>query len=282
MHKRVRDLISGEPRRSLEYIGNGYAVDETGKPYYVESVEQRETRRRIMAQKGNGRPRAFMWNRMEHVTEIAEKLTPAQCGHFLVLSSFINYDGLLVKSENNSEAMSTSDMQRVLRLDGSKSSTFYDFMDACESNGIILERERGHYYVNPRYHFRGKTEGDRVVKAYITRLREMSSEISAHNIGILYRMIPYVHVDTNILCANPDEKIPKLIRKLNRKELAQLTGLSVGTISRVTGRLIFEGSPVFANIRTATDGAYYMLNPSIFERKEREYTPTEKAVFGLD
>lgn len=282
MNKCMREVLSGEPRRSLNYVGNGYALDETGKPYYVESVEQRENRRRIMAQKGEGRKRSFVWNRMESIAEVTDKLTPAQCGHLLILSSFINYDGLLVKNENNAEAMSTADMRRILRLQGTKESTFYDFLNACEMNNIIEERSKGYYYVNPRFHFRGKTEGDRVVKSYITRLREMSSDIGAHNTGILYRMLPYVHVDTNILCANPNEQVPKLIRKLNRKELADLTGLSVGTISRVTGRLIFEGHPVFANIRTATDGAYYMLNPTIFERKEREYNPTERAIFGLD
>lgn len=282
LRSKMNAIRSGAPRGTLEYVTNGYAVDETGKPYHVESVEQRETRRRIMAQKGEGRTRSFVWNRMENITEVTDNLTPAQCGHLLVLSSFINYNGLLVKSENVAEAMSTEDMQKVLRLEGSKSSTFYDFLNACESGGIIEERAIGHYYVNSRFHFRGKTEGDRVVKSYITRLREMSTSIGAHNTGILYRMLPYVHVDTNILCANPDEQIPKLIRKLNRKELAEATGLNVGTISRVTGRLIFEGHPVFANIRTATDGAYYMLNPSIFERKVREYTTTEKAIFGLD
>lgn len=281
MDKRIKEIINGAPRRTLSYVGNGFARDETGKAFYIESVEERENRRRIMAQKGEGRKRSFVWNRMETINEVTESLTPAQCGHLLVLTSFINYEGLLIKSENSKEPMNTADMRKALRLEGSKESTFYDFLTACKRVGIIVEKG-GLFYVNERFHFRGKTEGDRVVKSYITRLREMSKEISAHNIGILYRLIPYVHVESNILCANPDEKIPKLIRKLNRKELAELTGLSPGTISRVTGRLIFEGHPVFANIRTATDGAYYMLNPSIFERKEREYNATEKAIFGLD
>src|SRR5690606_12831250 len=278
LRKQVEQLASGAPRRSLDYVGNGYAVDVTGKPYYVESVEQRENRRRIMAQSASGRKRSFVWNRLERMPYVISSLTSAQCGYLLVLSSHVDYEGLLVKSENNKEPMSTEDMRKALRA---SKSTFYDFLDACINYGIITKTEEG-FFIAQHFHFRGKTDGDRVVKTYIRKLREMYKEVSAHDIGLLYRMLPYIHVETNVLCANPEEPIPKNVRKFNRKELAEAVGVNPAVISRAIGRMTFEGNSVFAKITTATDGTFYMLNPDIFERKSSEYDPSVKAIFGLD
>lgn len=236
--------------------------------------------RRMKERKGRGR--SFFWNGLERMPIVSEALTPSQSGYLLVLSSYINYDGLLVRSENDPTAMDTSDMQKVLRLTGSRQSTFYDFLAACLINGVIVEKETDHFYVTKPFHFKGKTEGERVAKTYITALRAMYEEVSAHNIGLLYRMIPYIHIESNVLCVNPEEVTPSLVRKMSRKELAEAIGVNPATVSRITGRLIYDNKPVFAVIRTATDGTYYMLNPSIFERKEREYNVTERTIFGLD
>lgn len=279
LRNRIDELASGAPRGTMDYIGNGYALDESGKPYYVESVEQRETRRRIMAQKAQGRAEKFFFNGMDRLDYVIQSLTTAQCGYLLVLSSYIDFDGLIIRSENDKTPMSTKDMQRALNI---KQSSFYDFLDACLSHGIITEDGKGRFYVTRQFHFRGKSNGDRVVKTIIAKLREMFAEVSANDIGLLYRLIPYIHVDSNILCANPEEKSPKHVRKLNRKQLAEVAGVSPALISRATGRMVYRGSSVFAKITTATDGTYYMLNPEIFRRNDREYNVTERTIFGLD
>lgn len=282
LREQVAKLASGAPRGSMEYVGNGYARDVTGKVYRVKSLEQEEAERRYAQQGGKGRKETFFFNGMERLDYVIEALTTAQCGYLLVLSSYIDFDGLIIRSENDKSPMSTADMQRVLRLSGTKQSSFYDFLDACLSHGIITDSGDGRFYVTRRFHFRGKTEGERVVKTIIAKLREMYTEVSAHDIGLLYRMIPYIHVDSNILCANPEEKSPKHVRKLNRKQLAEVADVSPALISRATGRMTYRGKSVFAKISTATDGTYYMLNPEVFKRNDREYNVTERTIFGLD
>jgi len=196
-----------------------------------------------------------------------------------MLSSYIDFDGLIIRSENDPTPMSFADMQKVLK---SPQSTFSEFMTACISHGIITESADGRFYVTRRFHFRGKTAGDRVVKTIIAKLREMYAEVSAHDIGLIYRLIPYIHRDSNILCVNPEEKSPKHVRKLNRKQLAEVADVSPALISRATGRMIYRGKSVFAKITTATDGTYYMLNPEIFKRSDRKYNVTERTIFGLN
>jgi hypothetical protein len=110
----------------------------------------------------------------------------------------------------------------------------------------------------------------------------MYKEVSAHDVGLLYRLIPFVHVDSNILCENPNEKNANAVVKFNRKTLAEAIGVTPQVISRATSRMIYEGKSVFAKVTTATDGTFYMLNPLIFRRSDRnDYDPTTKVIFGL-
>ncbi|MDT9150900.1 hypothetical protein RSW37_24530, partial [Escherichia coli] len=73
--------------------------------------------------------------------------------------------------------MTTADMQKALKLTR-KQSTFYDFLNACLDYGIMAEHD-GSYYVTRRFHFRGETGGERVVKTIITQLRDMYRDVSA-------------------------------------------------------------------------------------------------------
>src|SRR5690625_1289579 len=259
-----------------------YTGEDLSHEYTLRNRKSDEAYRNIKSYDGEGRQEAFFFNRMNNLDYAMASLTTSQCGFLLVLSSYIDYDGLLINSENNKEPMSTADMQRVLRITKTRQSSFYDFLNACIDNGIIRDNKDGRYYVNRDYHFRGSTNGDRVVMTIISKLREMYSEVSAHDIGLLYRLIPYIHVDTNMLCANPEEKIPKYVRKFNRKELAEAAGVSPALISRATGRMVYRGKSVFARVTTATDGTFYMLNPQVIRRADVDYDVTVRSIFGLD
>jgi hypothetical protein len=274
-------LASGAPRGQITRTNGNYGRDELGTPFYVESVAQRETRRRIGKQKGEGRKESFFFSVIERMHYVASALTPAQCGYLLVLTSHVNWNGLLVRSEKDSTPLTPAEMQKALNLAKSKRSTFTDFLDACLNHGIIKKEPAG-YYVEKGFHFRGRTEGERVVRTYITQLREMYKDISAHDVGLLYRLIPYIHVDSNILCENPNEKDARAVVKHNRKTLAEAIGVTPQVISRATSRMIYDGKSVFAKVTTATDGTFYMLNPSIFRRSDRDdYDATTRGIFGL-
>lgn len=281
LNEDISVLLSGAPRGQITRTSGNYGYDETGKPFYIESLEQREIRRRKARQKGEGRKESFFFSVMERMHYVTSVLTPAQCGYLLVLTSHVNFDGLLVRSEKDSTPMTPTEMQNALNLPKSKRSTFTDFLDACLNHGIIKREESG-YYVEQGFHFRGKTGGERVARTYITQLREMYKEVSAHDIGLLYRLIPFIHVDSNILCENPNEKNENEIVKFNRKTLAEVIGVTPQVISRATSRMVYDGKSVFAKVTTATEGTFYMLNPSIFRRADRDnYDATTRMIFGI-
>lgn len=280
--QRVHRALSGAPIGIIEYHSGNYGRDEQGRVFYIESVEQREERQRIGKQRGEGRKENFVFNVMENLPFVASTLTSAQCGYLLVLSTYITYEGLIVKSERDLTPMAQVDMLKALSLRESQRSTLTDFLTVCIDFGIIRKESEG-YFIADGFHTKGTPPNDRVVRSYITKLREMASENKPEQIGFIYKLLPAIHKTTNMLCDNPNELQPSKVRKLNRKELAEMAGVSPTYVTTLTGKMTYKGKSVFAKITTPTDGTFYMLNPAIFRRADRtDYDVTTRGIFGID
>jgi hypothetical protein len=237
-----------------------YAQDEA----YKERAEYR------------GKQADFTFNAMEMLSEVTAVLTKVQCGFLLVLQCYIGFDSVLINA--NKAPMKPADMQRILKL---RKTTFYDFFRNCVEHRFIIENDNGTYAINDAYHFRGKVPvNTSVVKAYSTKIKRLYGEMKAEDLGLLYRMLPLVHYGTNALCTNPSERIPEDIDFLNRAQLAEAIGISVGEISRRLPRMIVDGEYVIAKV-TIGDTDMYMFNPMIFYRKMTEPDDTLRTIFSV-
>lgn len=261
-------------------------VDENGEKrisapaltHNVVSRKQSEAYKAEMeAQKWQGgRQKDFTASNMRTLHEVYSVLTTAQCGYLMLLQCYVDYEnGTLIKASK--KPMTTADLISILQL-GRKRSTFYDFLDACILHGIIVESD-GEYAVNQRYHFRGAFNDQYVVKSYTAKIKRVYREVKAADIGLIYRMLPYVHYETNALCENPFEANPALIRWFSRKGLAEAIGVSPGEISRRFPRMTFDGEYVIAQV-TVGGKRMYMFNPWVFYRKNNEPDSTLQAVFS--
>lgn len=225
-----------------------------------------------------GRKYNFTASNMETLHEVYGVLTTAQCGYLMLLQCYVNYDGGTLVNPDGS-LMNTSQMRKLLQLERKKS-TFYDFMHACVESDIIRETGRT-YSVNPRYHFRGAFNNQIVVKTYTTKLKEVYREVQASDIGLIYRMLPYVHYKTNALCANPFEHDPLKIRWFNRKELAEALGVDPATLGRRLSKMTFGGEFVIARIKFNSTVEKYTFNPSVVYRREGKPDDTLQAMFNV-
>lgn len=263
--------------------GHGrYAHDESGKAYVFKSLEQLIKDRKFYATKANGgRNEAFIWSVIKNVDYVVQALTASQRGYLLLLSTHIDYEGRLIRSENDKTPMSKEDMRKVLRLTGTKDSSFYDFLDACMNHGIIThDPERDVYYVTKRFHFKGSTYNERVVKTMVMRLREMAKELTPNDIGLLYGIIPYIHVSSNYICANPEESDLRHVVRLNQRELAEKLRIHPKSLARAIGRMSYRGHPMFAKV-TAGGRSYFMVTPLLFLRNVDSLTDSDRLTFGI-
>ncbi|AXF40011.1 hypothetical protein LEY_84 [Paenibacillus phage Ley] len=226
-----------------------------------------------------GRQSDFTFTAMDAINEVTAVLTTAQCGYLVLLQCFVNYgDGTLVDSEDI--PMSTKDMQTVLQLTR-KRQTFYDFLNACLEHDIIRKKDDNSYSVNPRYHFRGATDNKAVIRSYTAMVKRVYREVRAVDLGLIYRMLPYVHYKTNALCANPSEPDVKSIRWFNGKELAAVLGINSMELSRRLPRMRFGDEYVVARLKVGGI-AYYIFNPNVFYRKTSKPDDTLVAMFNVN
>ncbi|WP_257475090.1 hypothetical protein [Bacillus sp. MCCB 382] len=168
----------------------------------------------------------------------------------------------------------------TLQLDR-KRQTFYDFFRACVEHDIIREHSDGTFAVNERYHFKGAFDDTYVVKTYTAKIKRVYREVKAADIGLIYRMLPFVHYDTNALCANPFEANPSMIRWFSRKELADAIGVEPATLGRRLPNMKFDGEYVVARIKVGSEPERYTFNPSVFYRRSVAPDNTLQAMFNV-
>lgn len=226
----------------------------------------------------SARQHDFTASNMRNLHEVYDVLTTAQCGYLMRLQCNVSYEGgTLVNSDKT--PMTTDDMLRVLQLTR-KRSTFYDFLKACVENDII-RTDGATYSINERYHFKGAFDDQFVIKSYTARLKRVYREVKATDIGLIYRMLPFVHMETNALCENPFEKDPTKISWFNRKELAEAIGVNPDTLGRRLPGMKFDGEYVVARIKVGTEPERYTFNPSVFYRQNKAPDDTLRSMFNV-
>jgi hypothetical protein len=258
--------------------GDGEIVTDQYKLTHRNQAEAYEEKKRKEETRLQGRSIDFTVSRMDSLHEVYDVLTTAQCGYLMLLQCYVSYDGGTLVNPDKS-LMSNADMRSVLQLE-KKRSTFYDFIKACIDNDIIIEDD-GVYSVNPRYHFRGAFKSQTVVKTYTTKLKAIYREVKASDIGLIYRMLPYVHYKTNALCDNPFERDPLKIRWFNRRELADAIGVDTATLGRRLSKMTFGGEFVIARIKFNSTVEKYTFNPSVVYRMDGKPDDTLQAMFNV-
>jgi len=255
---------------------------ETGEIKELQSTQERNRGYAEMKAKESrsGRSIGFTNANMRHLHEVYNVLTTPQCGYLTLLQCYIGWDdGVIVNPDKS--PMKPVDMQHVLQLTGTKRSTFNDFLTACIDNGIIT-KDGDKYVINERYHFKGAIDNQYVIKTYTAKVRRVYREVKANDIGLIYRMLPFVHMSTNALCADPFERDPKNIRWFTQRELADAIGVDVRTLRRRLPLMKFDGEYVIARIKLGNEPDRYTFNPSVFYRQDSAPDATLQAMFNAN
>jgi hypothetical protein len=253
-----------------------------GEGYTIQSQEQREAGRRYFEGLRNpisgGRSVDFTFTAMEAIGEVISVLSTAQCGFLAVIQCYVNYDSnALINADKT--PMSTADMMRALKLER-KRSTFYAFLAAAQEHAIITVDDSC-FSVNPRYHFRGSARDTSVIRTYTAKIKQTyTSAKQAADIGLIYRMLPFVNYEMNALCSNPTERDPRKVDWFNRKQLAEAIGISEAELTKRIRRLTAGDEYVVARINVGGE-TMYVFNPLVFKRNSRPLNHTEQFMFNV-
>ncbi|CAM3803124.1 hypothetical protein [Alkalicoccus chagannorensis] len=236
-------------------------VSAPQKTHVVRSKKQIESYKKKL-QKGNGRQPEFTFSNMESIKVLTE-IKDNYLGHFLYIQTYIDYNNRLVTNKRPSLPMRKADIKEYL---GVGERMYQSFMSEMKKHNLIFEQD-GYYYVNDNYHFRGKTNNSTVIRSFKTKIREMYGGTSARDVGMVYKLLPYVHLKTNTICKNPYEEDVRKTQAFNQMELSRLVGMKdQARLRNKMMRLKIGDEYVFGEIKTG-HGTFYRINPAIFYRK---------------
>lgn len=167
-------------------------------------------------------------------------LLPATMARLIYLATFLEY--------NTGRIMQTSRLplhrcDLPSFLDISKTSATRLMKEAAPK--YITKDKDGILYLNVEYFRRGALEDGgtgKYQKAYVKTIRQLyrSLDQSKHkHLGYVFQMLPYVHIEYNILCRNITERCIEDIDHISATEFCHMIGYDVSALSRL--KAIYRG-----------------------------------------
>ncbi|MCM3730112.1 hypothetical protein M3196_00320 [Fictibacillus nanhaiensis] len=219
--------------------------------------------------------RHFAFGKMKRMKEISQKLDAKKCGYIMRLIPYMQCGtGYLIKEEG-SVMKTKTDLAKGLGV--SKVSSRNNIIDAL-MDASALELDEIGYKINPDVHISGTITGNELIKLFKTTLDKLANDLKPAELGYLYKVLPYVHYQTNLICIDPFESDPANFKFLNQKEVAEVIGIDVDNARKFLNkchkkRILFEGST-----SDRREKQYY-VNPYIFYRKKGYPDDTLKSMF---
>lgn len=219
-----------------------------------------------------------------------QKLDLADCdkatlSRLVYLSTYIDYnnrqENLLVKRTqyNELEPMNRKDIQYVLGLGDT---AFKSFLKDVKENGLLFE-VNGKFYVTDFLFTKGKNDISKekgyncYARLFIDCVRNLYEACKPRQHKVLsnvFMLIPFVHINTNILTFNADTTKDDDIEPMSLKDIGELLGIEdnkgnlkklVKDLESFTVRIEGIEYKMFSWVRLS-DCDYYVINPRVIYR----------------
>jgi hypothetical protein len=170
------------------------------------------------------------------------KLSAESSARLVYLCTFLDYDNKFMIT--NHRIMKKSDLKEILFV---SARTALNFWKEVENTYIVDLGKDGLRLNNPNIIRGCITSSEKIYKKfYIDGIRRVyrACPISKHKyLGYIFKLLPYVNTEYNVICKNPDEEIWKEIMPLTATEICRLIGYDETHVNRLTQlykKLTFE------------------------------------------
>lgn len=179
----------------------------------------------------------FSWLIFKYCEELFPNMKLGHLTRLLYLSTFITYEGILKTCDK--VYMTKVNMNNVLRLSNKQ---FYEFYNEIITNNIIIEdKERDCLFINTDFFFKGnindKSRYNNLIRLNHETIRKLyrNTPVSKHkSLSYVFKLIPYINKEYNILCENPlEEDIDRLILLNKTSDIARICNYSVSKAKRL-------------------------------------------------
>lgn len=183
----------------------------------------------------------FVWFDYSPGSDLQLNIKTKDLFRLMYLATYINYNGILKK--NNSTYM---DKKSMFEIVGGSHKAFECFYNDLIHTKILINRT-GLLYLNKKYFRKGNLRNNKdlnnnkyVVKIFNDGIRELyrnSNPDDYKTISYVFKLIPYIDINTNMICLNPirygcDEIVPASLEKI-----CEMTGYSATNKFRLKSSL---------------------------------------------
>ena len=189
----------------------------------------------------------------------------------IMLSSFLDYNNNLIKTSG--QPMLRKDLARI--LDTSESSVSR-FVNALKSEKILVVNNDGTMKINDERIYRGhiKTNLNRTsyttTRIYINSCRELYYSCDKKNrskLSYVYRLLPWINLEHNVLCWNPDEEDLEKLELMSIGDYAEEIGFGRENSTKLSKELFsfkLYNKPVILLVYSGDiKKASVLINPSL-------------------
>lgn len=162
------------------------------------------------------------------------ELSPETVTRLMYLSTFIRYNSnRLMLTER--KAIRRKDLINVLGISESSVRRFWNEV----SPDYLKEDSSGLIVINADIFRRGKLTkhiNNPYMKMYINGVRKLYQAANSKyhkQLGYLFKLLPFINVEYNILCANPLEKNIDMVEPITISYFCELTGYDLSHINRL-------------------------------------------------
>lgn len=278
------DINSGKPRTNLAVINTetGEIISEIAS---YRTVEQQEAYRKLKQKEdliasAKEEKESFIFADMNKVKEVTalKKLSFKSLGYYAVLTTYADYSNTLKLNEQSNIPMNKNDLKDALGI--KSDTTINTLLKELKSAGMLTEitidmygKKYTAFTLNTDILFKGKGTGVGVTdKAKIWQANVQKAfnkgkgTVSVANLGLLFSVIPYVNIATNVLAYNIQESDGNKVQGIALGELAELLDLDPTTLQRNMNSAKFEGMRIFGKTQAGKE-KFIKVNPLIVYRK---------------
>lgn len=185
------------------------------------------------------------------------------------LATYVDYEGYLVV---DGRYVSRQQVKELLKISQRQFDTF--FKKLTDAN--IIEYSDDCVKINTSYFRKGELSKDIKInynysRIYINTIRYLydNVKVSKHNqLGLYFKLIPYIHRQRNVLCHNPDSRIED-VKLMNARELKEITGYHRNGVRKFINSLLAtklkNGESILVTVRNDPDEgkSYMLINPKV-------------------
>ncbi len=200
----------------------------------------------------------------------------ATMARLIYLATYLGYDGILCRYHTE-DKITRRDLPDILHLTGAPTSQFWKAV----KGKYVFEDEGKQLHLSHDFFHRGKlmeNTDKQYQQFYIDAVRELYLKTPARqhkHLGYIFQMLPFINVEYNVLCHNPDEKDMTKIQFMTPEQFCDAIGYDkdqkwrlMDVYEKITFPTKEEGEQAFCNFvsnsrRFPDDRTKIVVNPYV-------------------